>query len=379
MNERGNRLFRALDVWAGIPATACASLWRRCERKTSLSPGVPQKIGIICLGAIGDLLMLTGLLKGLRARWPDSHMEIIASRANAAALPLLPGVNSTRVFPVARIDRIISYLRSRKYDILFDSTQWARIGNILANFSGAGLTVGFLTPGQKRSLGYGITVPHSNTAHEWENFLALGKSVWPELAGFPCLELPEEEIGVDGETAEELLAKAPETVYCHMWARGSGAAFREWPRESWRKLIAELTGMGCQVAISGSSADRPMAEGFKKDFFPDNERIRVEAGRTSLVSLARCFQQARGVVAIATGIMHLADLAGAPLVALFGPTNTCRWGPLSNQAIALSPRKGLCGYINLGFEYPKNAVYNMGDLPVTDVLGALEKLGVIRN
>jgi ADP-heptose:LPS heptosyltransferase len=81
--------------------------------------------------------------------------------------------------------------------------------------------------------------------------------------------------------------------------------------------------------------------------------------------------------------MHLAALLGAPLVALHGPTDPDRWGPIypgSNSEltpIILGPGRNEGGaYLSLGFEYPKNPSYLMNQISVNDVVEALRKFSI---
>jgi len=52
------------------------------------------------------------------------------------------------------------------------------------------------------------------------------------------------------------------------------------------------------------------------------------AGRTDLPAFAEGLQGCRALVTNDTGGMHLANALGVPVVALFGPTNPVRTGPV---------------------------------------------------
>ena len=56
------------------------------------------------------------------------------------------------------------------------------------------------------------------------------------------------------------------------------------------------------------------------------------AGRTSLAELIALVARADLVVAPDTGALHIADALGAPLVAVFGPTDPARTGPYFQRA-----------------------------------------------
>jgi 3-deoxy-D-manno-octulosonic-acid transferase/heptosyltransferase-1 len=50
-------------------------------------------------------------------------------------------------------------------------------------------------------------------------------------------------------------------------------------------------------------------------------------GQTSLLDLAYLYKKAQMVITTDSGPMHLASAVGAPVIALFGPTDPARTGP----------------------------------------------------
>lgn len=361
--ERGQTWLRVLDRWLGIPLTVPAMLMRRVERRSRTLSG---RIGILCLGAIGDLLLLSGLVDGIKRHAPECSIDLMVSSANAVALPLIPDISAHFTAPLRRVDKFIVYARQRRFDVFFDAGQWARVGSLIAAFSGASLTVGFRTGGQYRSLPYDIAVEHSGERHETENFLALGRAVWPALTGKPHLVLP----AWNGRDIDK-------TVYCHMWpAPGRGRELKQWPPQLWAALVEKLLESGYVVKLTGAKADADECRNFLQKYFPDEASAQSIAGKTNLVELAGLFQKATAIVSVNTGIMHLAALSGAPCIGLHGATNPLRWGPVGENCVSLLPRGGECGYLNLGFEYPHSLGNAMFDLPVSDVLAGLRSLGV---
>lgn len=363
MGERGNSLLRNADFFCGIPATLPAAAFRALSR--SKSPGKIKKICIFCPGAIGDLLLASAIVNGIRRSQPDAWIEVAASSANAAALPLLADVDGTIALSMRRPDKIIFHLRRLACDVLIDTSQWARIGNLVSNFSGAGMTVGFATRGQFRSAGYDKVVNHDETRHELDNFLALGRAVWPGFSGCPRL-------------VAESPPGRPEShpvIYCHMWpAPGKGRIFKQWPEEHWARLMESLLGRGFKIVLTGSQRDASENMRFLNRYFPECPGISSIAGKTSLAVVGGLLKNATALVSVNTGIMHLGALLGTPTVGLHGATNPARWGPVGKKAISLAPRGGHNAYLNLGFEYPRNATPNMRFLPVCDVLSALGRL-----
>ena len=101
MGERGNRLNRFLDQWAGIPLTICTAGLRAAAGTAALSmPAKPQRVGFLCLGAIGDLLLLSSLITALRQRLPHARFYLLTTKGNAATAPLIPGIDESASFGV---------------------------------------------------------------------------------------------------------------------------------------------------------------------------------------------------------------------------------------------------------------------------------------
>lgn len=374
MAERSNALLRALDRWAGVPLAAVSALWR-AGRGQGAEP--PQRVGFLCLGAIGDLLLFSACIAALRERLPQATFVLLTSRANAQAAALTPGLDVTAAFGIRQVPAMARWLRSQRLDLLVDASQWARLGAILCNFSRAKQTVGFATPGQCRAWGYDRTARHSNRRHEVENFLALGRTLYPDLTGAPRLLLPPD----TAASAAAFLARAgvsapPERCVClHMWPSGTQSWLKEWPAAHWEALSRRLAERGFQVCLTGGPGDAARTAAFLRER-PDCPAASL-AGAGSLSDLACLFAHAAAVAAVNTGTMHLAALAGAPTVALNGPTNPLRWGPVGPHTRSLLPHRGPYAYLNLGFEYPRPPQACLDSLPVEDVLDALHSLDVL--
>jgi ADP-heptose:LPS heptosyltransferase len=104
------------------------------------------------------------------------------------------------------------------------------------------------------------------------------------------------------------------------------------------------------------------------------DHVKSLAGQADLAETAMEIARAAAVVCVNTGVMHLAAALNTPLVALHGPTNPVRWGPLSADAITVAPPSDSGGgYLNLGFEYPANPPDCMAAITLEEVLIGLRK------
>lgn len=125
---------------------------------------------------------------------------------------------------------------------------------------------------------------------------------------------------------------APGAVVIH-----PGAAYgsRHWPTARYAAVAAVLAKLDYRVVVTGSAAERPMAESVvRRAWLPSSAML---AGRTQLTELAALVADARLVICADTGVAHLSYAYGTPSVVLFGPTPVRAWGPPAN-----GPHVALC-------------------------------------
>ena len=103
---------------------------------------------------------------------------------------------------------------------------------------------------------------------------------------------------------------------------GTSRADKEWPESHWRDLAQQLAQAGKSLQIpAGSEAEIARAH-----------RIASGTGATvwerrTLTDIKNQMTRAQAVVAVDTGLAHLADALQRPLVMLFGPTDPGLVGP----------------------------------------------------
>jgi ADP-heptose:LPS heptosyltransferase len=190
------------------------------------------------------------------------------------------------------------------------------------------------------------------------------------LAGIDCLNI-----------------KQPYLVL-HPWASGNRFQLREWPISSWLALAIKLIQSGYGVVITGGPGDlergNALFQDIKQGLDADVSKALLNlAGQSSLLKTAAYVNGAAAVVSVNTGTMHLAALLNKPLVALHGPTNPDRWGPVypgannGQSVVVLGPGIQEGGaYLNLGFEYPQDPSYLMDQISVEAVVDALRKFSI---
>jgi len=372
--ERGRGFLRKLDRWIGIPLLLALSLFHKKRSR----PEQFQSVAICVFAAIGDALLASSLIADLKKAFPDVKITIFATQANKVAFDLVEGYDNLVLVPITKPWAAIQKVREYPVDVMIDTSQWPRIGALVAGLSRSRWTIGFETEGQSRHYAYDFSVKHSPKVHELTNFGAL-LSPFGVSAGY----MPP--IAVSKIPDSSCLKIKQPYVVLHPWASGNRFELREWPQARWLELAQMLANAGYGLVISGGPSDKGRAKDLCDQISGSTtyELLNL-AGNASLLDTAAYLQSAAAVVSVNTGTMHLAALLGAPLIALHGPTNPDRWGPDypgrttdQHKTIILGPglQKG-GAYLNLGFEYPDNPTYLMDQVSVESVLSALRKFSI---
>ncbi len=263
---------------------------------------------------LGDVVMALPLLRAIRAGRPDAEITLVAKKQ---FLPLLESWSvADRLHPLppqgAGYYAHFRKLRTTFPDVWLLFTNSFR-GDLEAWCSGARHRFGLVRPGKPRPLlshAYHVPADFDESTHHqlelWENM----------LRHFGLDHAP------DRRSADLPLTEAPHAI--GLIAGSENTPEKRWPVSHWRALIESLPHE--TFSLFGTPNDAPITSAIAAGFPP--ERVRDFAGKTDLMTFARALRACRALVTNDTGGMHLANALGVPLVALFGPTNPLRTGPV---------------------------------------------------
>lgn len=189
-SERGNRLFRFLDLWAGTPLCAVCGITRRAAGP----PPAITRIGLLRTAAIGDTVLLSGPVADLRQSFLESSITLFCGGSNFEVARLVPGLDDVVRLPITRLWKALSIVRrAGLFDAWIDFGQWPRYDALVSHFARAAFKVGFRTPGQRRHYVFDRCAAHTTDRHEIENFRALTAVLGASGGSLPCLLVPEGE------------------------------------------------------------------------------------------------------------------------------------------------------------------------------------------
>jgi ADP-heptose:LPS heptosyltransferase len=200
---------------------------------------------------------------------------------------------------------------------------------LLARFSGAPRRIGFHSsfarePGAARFYSERV-IPTGRHVAEMNLSLAVAAGAErPSVMACP-LRLPAEE----APALRQVLAREGIGDFC-LVSPGGGWKSKCWPPERYGALCAELwRRLSVRVVVNAGPGEEDLARAV----------IAAAAAASpllfspSLRGLATLLGLARLVVAADTGPLHLAAALGTPVVALFGPTDPARNGPIPKGTV----------------------------------------------
>ncbi len=265
---------------------------------------------------LGDVVMAVPLLRAIRASRPDAEITVVAK---AQFLPLLEQLGvADRLHALPKRDwrywLHFAALREEHIDCWILLTNSFR-GDLEAWRAGCKQRFGLIRPGKRRPLlTHAYVVPadfDERTNHQlllWENFLRhFGLNAVPDRTP---LSVPQPST----LTSQLQIGLIPGS---------ENNPEKRWPIAHWRALIEALP--TAQFILFGTANDRAITDAVAAGF---GARVENLAGRTTLPEYCDRLRACQLIVTNDTGGMHLANALGVPLVAVFGPTNPVRTGPV---------------------------------------------------
>lgn len=339
MKERNNRLMKKLDQYVGCPLLFILGAFHKKEEK----PVLPEAPSILLLktAAMGDTILMDAVIREIKAYRPQSRITFVCSGSNYGMTKALDGVDRIIDFKMKQPLSSLQEVRaSGVYDLVLDFAPWARINGLISWYARGRYKVGFRREGMHRHYTYDCAVEHLDTVHEMENYRNILRAAQIPVQGLVPEFHPKPCVDMTGDYA----------VF-HLYPAGSSVALRWWDKKKWIELGRRIAdAYGFRVLLSGGPEDAADAEDTARQMRAAGVSAESIAGTYGLREMESVLAQARLLVSVNTGIMHMGAAVGVPLVALHGATSVTRWGPLSDRARNVWAHEPCQPCISLGFE-----------------------------
>ncbi|MFQ5514520.1 MAG: glycosyltransferase family 9 protein [Myxococcota bacterium] len=312
---------------------------RLAERLSSPPPA--QRILVIRLGALGDVVRTRFALEGLRALYPEARIDWLVEDRAAAGLAGQPGLHEVIVLPrtelrwrhpghaLRALATLVRRLRERRYDLTLDFHGIFKSA-LLGFASGSPLRVGYgrgwAREGSQILLTHRVRAFPTRASRFARNALLVRYLGGEAPSRPPALALPPAPSVLDG------LPEAP--IVLHP-GTSPATRYKRWDPARYAELAIALErrlGAVSLVSWGPVPGEREVAE---EVVSRAEGAARLAPALPSLAALLALLQRARLFVGSDSGPMHLASLAECPVLGLFGPTDPVENAPFEGVPSAL--------------------------------------------
>lgn len=377
-----------------IRNTAKAIPWLAAARLNKRPPGVlpkdlnGQRVLIVQWNAIGDALMTTPLLGGIKRRFPEALIDVLTTPVNKPIFECQTTVESVLVLPVSAYGAWSAARRQRlaQYDLIIDATADFRSACTTRMLSAYAKVATDKRPVSTR--GFSRTVQAGAITLDLSHFYD-DSHPYSEQHHIPSLLYSLGRPWLDSETPARLtFSIPPEARHEAMdWFGGHGVdparsvilhpgakwLPKRWPESRWVLLVKALPRAPDPRTpiLVGSEGDLPMLRRIATAGGPGVKKI---AG-CDISTLAAIVDASSVAVCNDSFIMHLARALDKPVVALFGPVDPGRvmTDDANTEILYQAP---FCSPCQLYFQAQRcwrGMNFCMHQIEVSDVLAAVER------
>ncbi|CUU09581.1 heptosyltransferase-3 [Candidatus Kryptobacter tengchongensis] len=326
-----------------------------------------NKILVIKLRAIGDVLLSTAVLKNLRYNFPNAKIDFLTEPPAKEIVDGNPFIDELIIFEREKNNLIKFWeLRKRKYDLVIDLFCNPRSA-LLTFITGAKYRVGYAFRG--RSYAYNVKLkPRKEVHHNVEFNLDALRAIG--------LEIIDKEIYIQlNEEAEKFAEKFWKENNLNgkmvIALNPSGTwETKRWGIEKFAKL-GDIIAKNFNAKILILWGNQKELEDAQKIFSIMEEKPLIPP-KTNLKQLASILKRCSFTISNDSGPMHISTAVGTPTLGIYGPTNPYAQGPYGEKHLWVRKEDLECIACNL----TKCPIGNicMKDLTVETVFEAFLKL-----
>ncbi|HET7755099.1 MAG TPA: glycosyltransferase family 9 protein [Anaeromyxobacteraceae bacterium] len=287
------------------------------------------RVLVVRYSALGDVVLATSILAPLRERFPGAHVEWVTDALYAPLLQGLPNVAAVHAIRRGEAGNSAQLRRELggRFDVAIDLQNKVRTALIVRSAAPRRITFRRRTPWQAISSAFGYDPPLNRT-HATQLY---ADALRPLGVGGPGPL----EISLSGEArarAGELLAGVRSPVVA--LAPGARWPTKRWSPQRFAEVADVLAADGASIVLAGGPGDR---DAFSQLRAALRAPVAADLSSLSIDALAAALARVDLLVSNDSGPVHLASAVGTPVLALYGPTSSIRWGPRApGRALSLA-------------------------------------------
>jgi lipopolysaccharide heptosyltransferase II len=288
---------------------------------------------------MGNLILAVPAIRSIRESYRDARLHLLVDEAYIEIVETIEGYNLIP-YPRRRLKTGSMVNRARTYLGLIHNLREIRpaiaidldgreYSSVITFLSGASVRYGPST--SRRAFLYNRKVIFSaKQAHKLHRYLEIASATGASVKESLDLKASNRQRTSLRQKLSPMIETDKAIVCLHP---GAGKIYKQWSLEGFARMSDWLSSTkACQVVFIGGDND---IEDVKTITSLTKYPFYNMIGRLSLGELMALFEISSLYIGNDSGPMHLASAMGLSVLALFGPADDRRWGPLSKRSIIL--------------------------------------------
>jgi heptosyltransferase III len=278
-----------------------------------------DKILVIAMRYLGDVLLTTPLIRSLRLAYPNAQLDILVYANTTAMLEGNPDINHIITVPTkAKLADHWALFKqlARRYDLAI-TTQCGDRPFLYSLFASSNRI--------------GVVPPKPDTGwwkrfflHRWLEFDDDNThTVLQHLKILSLINISPNFTVVPPQTSNNLPAISQPYAVLHTHPQWT---YKQWTIAGWLEVGHYLHQLDLKLVLTGGKDQTELdyVANIAQQLPDDTINL---AGQASLAQLTELLKNAALYLGPDTGITHLAAATGVAVIALYGPTNPVKWSP----------------------------------------------------
>jgi heptosyltransferase-1 len=319
-----------------------------------------ERLLIVRLGAMGDVIHTLPAVHALRKAFPQAHIgwlieerwaELLCAPgsprrgARSRLRPLVDEVHAVNlkawrksplsILTLQRVATVWNDVRDAHYDVAVD-LQGAMRSALLARWSGARVVYGAAEPWESPASLWYTRKMVAHGRHVIEQNLSVAQALVEHhresLPPDVSRDLPHDakvEARIEGRLAE--LGMGDFAIL----NPGAGWGAKRWPAERYGEVARKLADRGVRSILNYGPGEEELASAAEAASGGTARAMSCTVIRSSITELIALTRRARLFVGGDTGPLHLAAALRVPVVGIYGPTDPARNGPYGTRSVVL--------------------------------------------
>ncbi|MFA3782362.1 glycosyltransferase family 9 protein [Melioribacteraceae bacterium 4301-Me] len=258
-----------------------------------------NKILIIRLSSLGDVLLTTPIIRALKKKYNEAEIDYIVKQNYSDALRYNPYLKNVIYYSETKQFR--NQLRESKYDLVIDLQNNFRSRRIVSSLNSA--SIRFKKPTLKKFLLVNFKINLYNNVKQI-----------PILYAESIRNLELDDKGLDLFLPGGIKSEIPDGKQFIGFCPGAKHFTKRWPEEYFIELGNNITEAGYSIIIFGGKDDKEICNNIHQSV---HNSICI-CGEDNIFEIAINMRKCKLIICNDSGLMHTATAMNIPVIAIFG-------------------------------------------------------------